>query len=104
MLMTDARKSVVYVVADLWPFPEKAKEAKQILIAVVPEAKKERSCLKYELCENYNDQAQLTLLQAWSTEEALEAHLNGELITKASENLRTLLALPTVIRRYKNIG
>ncbi|UJR13603.1 hypothetical protein I4U23_000616 [Adineta vaga] len=102
--MTDETKPIVYVVADLWPFPEKAKEAKKILVEVVPEAKKERSCLKYELCENYNDRAQFTLLQAWSTEEALENHLKGELIIKATENLRTLLAQPTEIRRYKNIG
>jgi quinol monooxygenase YgiN len=103
--MTDEKKPpVVYVVADLWPLPDKMQQAKKILYDVVPEAKKERTCLKYELCENLTELAQLTLLQAWSNEHALEAHLNGELIKKATEDLRALLTKPTEIRRYTNIG
>jgi len=102
--MTTSSRPIVYVVTDLWPIPEKMKEVKKILYDTVPEAKKERTCLKYELCENLNDRAQLTFLQAWSTEQALEDHLRSEIITKATENLRDLLEKPTEIRRYKNIG
>ena len=77
---------------------------KKILYDTIDEAKKDRTCLKYELCENLNDKAQITLLQAWSTEQALEAHLTSEIINGATQALRQLLVKPTEIRRYKNIG
>jgi len=102
--MTTNTASIIYVVTDLWPFPEKVKEAKKILYGIVPEAKKEQACLKYELCENLNDRAQLTFLQAWLTEQALEQHLNSEIVNKATEDLREFLERPTQIRRYKHIG
>jgi quinol monooxygenase YgiN len=102
--MTNNTATIIYVVTDLWPIPDKVKEVKKILYDIVPEAKKERTCLKYELCQNLNDTSQLTFLQAWSTEQALEEHLKSEIINKATESLRDLLEKPTEIRRYKNIG
>lgn len=102
--MTNNTAAIVYVVTDLWPIPDKAQEVKKILYDIVPEAKKERTCLKYELCENINDISQFTFLQAWSTEQALEEHLKSEIILRATEALRDLLGKPTEIRRYKNLG
>ncbi|UJR33663.1 hypothetical protein I4U23_021096 [Adineta vaga] len=103
-MTTNTRKDIVYVVVDLWPLADKAEDVKKILYDTIAEAKKERTCLKYELCDNINEQAQVTLLQAWSTEQALDQHLTSEAINKASEELRHLLTKPTEIRRYKNIG
>jgi quinol monooxygenase YgiN len=102
--MAHVRKDIIYVVIDLWPIVDKAQDVKKILYDTVAEAKKERTCLKYELCENLNDNSQITLLQAWSTEKALDEHLTSEVINKATEELRHLLTRPTEIRRYKNIG
>lgn len=102
--MATVRGDIIYVVVDLWPILDKAQEVKKILYDTIAEAKKERTCLKYELCENTNDKSQITLLQAWSTEKALDQHLTSEVINKASEELRQLLTKPTEIRRYKNIG
>ncbi|CAF0904962.1 unnamed protein product [Rotaria sordida] len=102
--MTNTRKDIIYVVVDLWPIADKAQDAKKILYDTIAEAKKERTCLKYELCENVNDPSQITLLQAWSTEQALDQHLTSEVINKATAELRQLLSKPTEIRRYKNIG
>lgn len=102
--MGTSRKDIVYVVVDLWPLPDKVSDAKKILYDTIAEAKKEKTCLKYELCENLNDVSQITLLQAWSTEQALDNHLTSEIINKASDELRPLLVKPTEIRRYKNIG
>ena len=102
--MTNSSRKIIYVVTDFWPQPEKITEVKQILYGTVPEAKKERTCLKYELCENINEKFQLTSLQAWSTEEALETHLKSDFIVKAYDDLRNLLVKPTEIRRYINLG
>ncbi len=102
--MTSTRKDVVYVVIDLWPIDDKSQYVKKILYDTIAEAKKERTCLKYELCENVNDKSQVTLLQAWSNEQALDQHLTSEIINKATEELRHFLIKPTEIRRYKNIG
>lgn len=102
--MGTVRKDIVYVVVDLWPMIEKSQDVKKILYDTIAEAKKDRTCLKYELCENLNDRSQITLLQAWSTEKALDEHLTSEIINKASEELRQHLTKPTEIRRYKNIG
>jgi quinol monooxygenase YgiN len=102
--MTAVRKDIIYVVVDLWPIDDKAEDVKKILYDTIAEAKKERTCLKYELCENLSDKSQITLLQAWSTEKALDEHLTSEIINKASEELRRHLTRPTEIRRYKNIG
>jgi quinol monooxygenase YgiN len=102
--MTAVRRDIVYVVIDLWPTVDKAEDVKKILYNTIAEAKKERTCLKYELCENLNDKSQITLLQAWSTEKALNEHLTSEIINKATEELRQHLIKPTDIRRYKNIG
>ena len=89
---------------DLWPITEKMPEVKKCLYDTIAEAKQERTCLKYELCENLNQEGQLTLLQAWSTEEALQKHLTSDLINKTTELIRPLLQKPTEIRRYRNIG
>ncbi|CAF0799502.1 unnamed protein product [Adineta steineri] len=97
-------KQIVYAMANLWPIPEKAKEAKKILFDLVPEAKKDEACLKYELLNNKYHKCQVSLYQAWSTEQALDEHLNGELIKKVTEELRSLLEKPTEIIRYKNIA
>lgn len=102
--MTSVRKDIIYIVIDLWPIADKIQDAKKILYDTIAEAKKERTCLKYELCENLNERLQITLLQAWSTEQAFEKHLTSEVINKASEELRHLLSKPTEIRRYRNIG
>ena len=102
--MNTVRKNIIYVVIDLWPLEEKTQDVKKILYDTVAEAKKERTCLKYELCENLNDKGQVTLLQAWSTQEALDEHLRSEVITRATDGIRPLLAKPTEIRRYQNIG
>jgi quinol monooxygenase YgiN len=102
--MTSTRKDVVYVVIDLWPIDDKSQYVKKILYDTIAEAKKERTCLKYELCENVNEKSQVTLLQAWSNEQALDQHLTSEIINKATEELRHFLIKPTEIRRYKNIG
>jgi quinol monooxygenase YgiN len=102
--MATVRKDIVYVVVDLWPIADKAQDVKKILYDTIAEAKKDRTCLKYELCENLNDKSQITLLQAWSSEKALDQHLTSEIINKASEELRQFLVKPTEIRRYQNIG
>ena len=102
--MATVRKDIIYVVVDLWPIAEKAQDVKKILYDTIAEAKKERTCLKYELCENLNDKAQITLLQAWSTEKALEEHLTSDVINKATEELRNYISIQTEIRRYKNIS
>ncbi|CAF0792032.1 unnamed protein product [Adineta steineri] len=103
-MTTSTRKDIVYVVVDLWPMEDKTEDVKKILYDTIVEAKKDRTCLKYELCENLNEKSQVTLLQAWSNEEALDKHLTSEIINKASEELRQLLTKPTEIRRYKNLG
>ena len=102
--MSKSTKSVVYVVIDFWCLPDKVQQMKKLLQVVVPEAKKEATCLKFELCENLNEKTQFTFLQAWSTKEALEQHLNSELITKTNDDLRDLLSKPSETRRYGNIG
>lgn len=102
--MTTSKRPIIYMVTNLWPLPEKVEEVKKILVEIVPEAKKERACLKYELCVNVNEKAQFTCLHAWSTEDALNEHLNSELITKATGELQNLLSKPTEYRRYQNIG
>lgn len=102
--MTNSTRKILYIVTDIWPQPEKFCEVKQMLYGTVAEAKKERTCLKYELCENINEKFQLTFLQAWSTEEAFENHLKSDFIVKALDELRSWLAKPSETRRYVNIG
>jgi quinol monooxygenase YgiN len=103
-MTNNTRKDIIYVVVDIWPKDDKVQDVKKILYDTIAEAKKERTCLKYELCENLNNKSQITLLQAWSTEQALDQHLTSEVINKATEELRPLLTQATEIRRYKNIG
>jgi len=102
--MTIDPQSIIYVVTDYWPWPRKVKEAKTIIYGIAPEAKKAQECLKYELAENFNDRAQFTFFQAWTTEQALEEHLKSEALNKANEDLREFLEKPTEIRRYRNIA
>lgn len=102
--MSNKAEKKIYVVTDFWPLSDKAKEVKRILCDIVPEAKKERTCLKFELCENLNEDGQLTFLHAWSCEQALEHHFKSEAAVKATEQIQSLLKKPTEIRLYKNIG
>lgn len=102
--MAQTTRSIIYAVTDFWPFPDKTETVKKTFVEIVPQIKKERSCLKYELCESLNETNQLTLLHAWSTEQALEEHLRSEIILKTNEEIGQFLSKPTEIRRYKNIG
>lgn len=92
--------SEVRVVARIVALPEKIEELKAVLLELIPPTRKEVGCIKYELLQNNSDPTDLTFVEEWSSEEALNNHLLSEHIRVAVAKLENLVAAEPDIRRY----
>jgi quinol monooxygenase YgiN len=93
----------IRVVAHLTAKPDKIEELKTIALALAPPTRQEAGCRKYEWHQNTADPADITCIEEWESDQALDDHL-------ASPHVQAALArVPDVatnvdIRRYKFLG
>ncbi len=73
----------VRVVAHLKARPDKVEETRAVLIKLVEKTRAEDSCTVYELLQNDGDPTDFTFVEEWSSDAALNEHLQ-------SEHIRTL--------------
>lgn len=90
----------IRVVAHLTARPDKIEETREALSALVEPTRAEDGCIKYELTQNNSDPTDFTFVEEWSTDAALDAHLESEHIRALRSKAGDLLAAPPDIRRY----
>jgi quinol monooxygenase YgiN len=88
------------VIARVKARPGKANELLSVLSSLVEPTRKEPGCLSYELLQNNEDPTDLTLIEEWQNNTALESHFATKHFKDALTKLPNLVAAEPDIRRY----
>lgn len=94
----------VRVVARVVARPGKVEELRAVLQGLVEPTRKEPGCVTYELLQNKADPTDFTFVEEWSSEAALDAHLQSPHLRNARMRLPDLAAADPDIRRYTVVG
>jgi quinol monooxygenase YgiN len=71
---------------------------------LIEPTRKEAGCISYELLQNKQDPTDLTFVEEWESDAALDAHLATEHIREALSKVPDLVAAEPDIRRYSLVG
>ncbi|MCC5636382.1 antibiotic biosynthesis monooxygenase [Nostoc sp. CHAB 5844] len=88
------------VVARLIALPDKVEELKTVLLELIEPTRQEVGAIKYELLQNQSDPIDFTFVEEWTSNEALDTHLNSPHLQAAVAKLEGLVAAAPDIRRY----
>lgn len=88
------------VIARVRARPGKANELLSVLSSLVEPTRKEPGCLSYKLLQNNEDPTDLTLIEEWQSNTALESHFATKHFKDALTKLPNLVAAEPDIRRY----
>ncbi|MEW6211281.1 MAG: putative quinol monooxygenase [Acidobacteriota bacterium] len=92
------------VVARIIARPDKVEELRSLLAGLIEPTRKEPGCISYELLQNRHDPVDLTFVEEWESDAALDAHLATEHIREALAKVPKLVAAEPDIRRYSLVG
>jgi quinol monooxygenase YgiN len=84
--------------------PDQVYELKKVLRQLAAASRQENGCLDYEVLQNSADPCDFTLVESWTTEAALDAHLTTAHVQEAFSKGIPLLAKEPDNRRYSSIG
>ncbi|MBZ0167860.1 antibiotic biosynthesis monooxygenase [Candidatus Methylomirabilis lanthanidiphila] len=90
----------VRVVARVVARPGKVEELRAVLQGLVEPTRKELGCVTYELLQNKTDPTDFTFVEEWTSEAALDAHLQSPHLQDARVKLPGLAVADPDIRRY----
>ena len=99
--MDDGR---IKVVAHIRAKAGKEQEMKKALLGLIEPTRKEAGCLWYELYQNKEDAADLTFIEDWKSDDALEAHLQTPHFQEAAAQIAVLASAAPDIRSYRLVG
>lgn len=88
------------VVAHIPAKADQAEQVREILSDMVEPTRKESGCIRYELHQNNADPSDLTFIEEWESDAALDAHLQTDHVQAGLAKLDGLLAGEPDIRRY----
>lgn len=88
------------VIARVKARSDKVAELLSVLSALVEPTRKEPGCLSYDLLQNNEDPTDLTLVEEWESQKALESHLASKHFKDAQVKLPDLVAAKAEIRLY----
>ncbi len=91
------------VVAHLTARPDKIEETRAALLALIEPTRAEKGCLSYELAQNNGDPTDFTFIEEWTTDAALDEHLQSEHIRTFQSKAAELLTTAPDIRRYTSV-
>ena len=94
------RSKTIRVVARLIAKPDRIDETLRALRALVEPTRAEDGCILYELTQNNDDPTDFTFVEEWTTDAALDTHLESDHIRKLQSVADDLLAAPPDVRRY----
>jgi len=75
-----------------------------LLIELARKSRRERGCLSYQILQNSADPCELTLVETWASEAALDTHLKTAHVQEAWAKGLPLLAAEPDMRRYTAIN
>jgi quinol monooxygenase YgiN len=101
MLMDDLK---IKVVAHVRAKAGKEEEMKKVMLSLIEPTRKEAGCLRYELYQNKEDAADLTFVEDWEGDAALDAHMQTPHFLAAVAQIPALAGAPPDIRRYRLVG
>jgi quinol monooxygenase YgiN len=78
-------------------------ETRAALEALIEPTRAEEGCILYELMQNNADPTDFTFVEEWTTDAALDEHLQTEHLRELQSKEDELLAAPPDIRRYSLI-
>jgi len=90
----------IRVVARLTARPDRVDETLEALTALIAPTRAEDGCILYELSQNNDDPTDFTFVEEWTTDAALDAHLQSDHIRKLQSQADDLLSAPPDVRRY----
>ena len=94
----------IRVVAHLISRPETLRETRAALEALIEPTRAEDGCIRYELMQNNADPCDFTFYEEWTSDAALDAHLESQHLVSFKDRAESLLANAPDIRRYTHIS
>ncbi len=94
----------VHVVAHFNARPETLEAVRKLVTGFIEPTRKEAGCITYVLAQNDANPLELTFIEEWESNAALDAHLQTPHLKQGAAQLAGLLAQPGDIRRYTLIG
>jgi quinol monooxygenase YgiN len=82
----------VHVVLSFKAKPDKVADLKKLLLGLVKSTQAEPGCIMYDLFQNKTDPNNLTYIEEWTTQEALDTHRNTAHVKAALAALPPLIA------------
>lgn len=93
----------LFVVAHVYCLPGKVSEILQIFEKLATETRNEPGCIMYHLHQNTMNETQLTFIEEWTNEEALQQHFETDHFKRAVAQIQDLLAKPSDILQYRRL-
>ena len=93
-------KDTLRVIVRFKARPDKVNELLSVLSSLVEPTRKEVGCLSYELLQHNEVPTDLTLVEEWQNENALELHIGTRHFKDATTKLPNLVAAEPDIRKY----
>jgi quinol monooxygenase YgiN len=82
----------------------KVSELLSVLSSLVEPTRKESGCLSYELLQSNEDPTDLTLIEEWQNNTALESHFTTKHFKDALIKFPNLVAAEPDVRRYHGVS
>ena len=76
-------------------------ETRELLLSLIEPTRAEAGCVTYDLMQNRAEPTDFTFFEEWTSDAALDAHLETEHLKRARTQGAELFAIPPDIRRYK---
>lgn len=99
--MTD---TTLRVIAHFRAQPGREADLKHVLVGLIEPTREEPGCIGYELLENLEDPRELTFVEEWQGESALEAHFSTDHVASALQEFPAVLAQELDLRKYHLVG
>jgi len=93
-------KDTLRVIVRFKARPDKVNELLSVLSSLVEPTRKELGCLSYELLQHNEVPTDLTLVEEWQNENALELHIATKHFKDAMTKLPKLVVAEPDIRKY----
>lgn len=94
----------IKVVAHVRAKEGKVEELKKVMLGLIEPTRKEAGCIRYELYQNKQEAADLTFVEDWESDAALDAHMQTPHFLAAVAQIPSLVCAPPDIRRYWLVG
>lgn len=90
----------IRIVARIIALPNKVEELKAVLLELIEPSRQEAGAIEYKLLQNQDDPTDFTFIEEWTSDEALNTHLNSPHFQAGAAKLEGLLTAAPDIRRY----